>query len=279
MENEIELKIMLKAENVEALADWFTQQNVLSQATDILGNTYFDTPEQFFAKQKMGLRVRNHNQKYEMTLKTKGEIVDGLHIRPEYNLPLESYQPDFKRLNSHFNLQIQQAEQIAQQLSPTFSTDFTRRKWLIGLNQSRIEVALDQGIIKNSFGEEAICELELELKSGSLTDILALLKQIPRQDGMWFSNLSKAQRGYLVGQTVKFKQQISKAIENSSGEALLQQLADYIRTVKQDLEVLDYFKQLAGLPLNSWAQAQQYLTSKTYFEENLAKIEQRLAKN
>ncbi|WGE70180.1 CYTH domain-containing protein [Actinobacillus equuli subsp. haemolyticus] len=279
MENEIELKIMLKAENVEALADWFTQQNVLSQATDILGNTYFDTPEQFFAQNKMGLRVRNHNQKYEMTLKTKGEIVDGLHIRPEYNLPLESYQPDFKRLNSHFNLQIQQAEQIAQQLSPTFSTDFTRRKWLIGLNQSQIEVALDQGIIKNSFGEEAICELELELKSGSLTDILALLKQIPRQDGMWFSNLSKAQRGYLVGQAVKFKQQITKAIENNSGEVLLQQLADYIRSTEQDLEVLGYFNQLAGLQLNSWAEAQQYLTGKTYFEENLAKIEQRLAKN
>ncbi|WGE70486.1 CYTH domain-containing protein [Actinobacillus equuli subsp. haemolyticus] len=279
MENEIELKIMLKAENVEALADWFTQQNVLSQATDILGNTYFDTPEQFFAQQKMGLRVRNHNQKYEMTLKTKGEIVDGLHIRPEYNLPLESYQPDFKRLNSHFNLQIQQAEQIAQQLSPTFSTDFTRRKWLIGLNQSQIEVALDQGIIKNSFGEEAICELELELKSGNLNDILLLLKQMPRKDGMWFSNLSKAQRGYLVGQAVKFKQQISKVIESSSGEVLLQQLADYIRTVEQDLEILGNFNQLSGLQLNSWTDAQQYLTSKTYFEENLAKIEQRLAKN
>ncbi|EFL78490.1 CYTH domain-containing protein [Actinobacillus pleuropneumoniae] len=279
MENEIELKIMLKAENVEALADWFTQQNVLAQATDILGNTYFDTPEQFFAQSKMGLRVRNHNQKYEMTLKIKGEIVDGLHIRPEYNLPLASYRPDFKRLNSHFNLQIPQAEQIAQQLSPTFSTDFTRRKWLIELNQSQIEVALDQGMIKNGFGEEAICELELELKSGSLTDLLALLKQIPRQDGMWFSNLSKAQRGYLVGQAVKFKQQISKAIESSSGEALLQQLADYIRTVEQDLEVLDCFNQLAGLQLNSWTEAKQYLTSKAYFEENLAKIEQRLAKN
>lgn len=279
MENEIELKIMLKAENVEALADWFTQQNVLSQATDILGNTYFDTPEQFFAKQKMGLRVRNHNQKYEMTLKTKGEIVDGLHIRPEYNLPLDSNQPDFKRLNSHFNLQIPQAEQIAQQLSPTFSTDFTRRKWLIKCNQSQIEVALDQGMIKNGFGEEAICELELELKSGNLNDILLLLKQMPRKDGMWFSNLSKAQRGYLVGQAVKFKQQISKAIESSSGEALLQQLADYIRTVEQDLEVLGNFNQLSGLQLNSWTEAQQYLTSKAYFEENLAKIEQRLAKN
>lgn len=279
MENEIELKIMLKAENVEALADWFTQQNVLSQATDILGNTYFDTPEQFFAQQKMGLRVRNHNQKYEMTLKTKGEVVDGLHMRPEYNLPLESYQPDFKRLNSHFNLQIQQAEQIAQQLSPTFSTDFTRRKWLIKYNQSQIEVALDQGMIKNGFGEEVICELELELKSGNLNDILLLLKQMPRKDGMWFSNLSKAQRGYLVGQAVKFKQQISKVIESSSGEVLLQQLADYIRTVEQDLEVLGNFNQLSGLQLNSWTEAQQYLTSKTYFEENLAKIEQRLAKN
>ncbi|MDE8033629.1 CYTH domain-containing protein [Actinobacillus equuli subsp. equuli] len=279
MENEIELKIMLKAENVEALADWFTQQHVLAQATDILENTYFDTPEQFFAQQKMGLRVRNHNQKYEMTLKTKGEIVDGLHIRPEYNLPLASYQPDFKRLNSHFNLQIPQAEQIAQQLSLTFSTDFTRRKWLIGLNQSQIEVALDQGMIKNGFGEEVICELELELKSGNLNDILLLLKQMPRKDGMWFSNLSKAQRGYLVGQAVKFKQQISKVIESSSGEVLLQQLADYIRTVEQDLEILGNFNQLSGLQLNSWTDAQQYLTSKTYFEENLAKIEQRLAKN
>ncbi|VEI46227.1 Uncharacterized conserved protein [Actinobacillus equuli] len=121
--------------------------------------------------------------------------------------------------------------------------------------------------------------MELELKSGNLNDILLLLKQMPRKDGMWFSNLSKAQRGYLVGQAVKFKQQISKVIESSSGEVLLQQLADYIRTVEQDLEILGNFNQLSGLQLNSWTDAQQYLTSKTYFEENLAKIEQRLAKN
>ncbi|VTR59094.1 Uncharacterised protein [Actinobacillus pleuropneumoniae] len=56
-----------------------------------------------------------------------------------------------------------------------------------------------------------------------------------------------------------------------------QQLADYIRTVEQDLEVLDCFNQLAGLQLNSWTEAKQYLTSKAYFEENLAKIEQRFS--
>ncbi|WP_150539158.1 inorganic triphosphatase [Actinobacillus vicugnae] len=277
MENEIELKIMLTAENVEGLANWLNQQNVLAQATDILGNTYFDTPDQFFAQQKMGLRVRNHNQQYEMTLKTKGEIIDGLHIRPEYNLAVDSYQPDFKRLNSHFNLQIPQAEQIAQQLESIFSTDFTRRKWLIALNQSQIEVALDQGEIKNGFGSEAICELELELKSGTLNDLLLLLKQIPVENGMWFSNLSKAQRGYLVGQAVKFKQQITELLANSSGEALLQQLADYIRSAEPDAELLARFNQLSGLALSDWESAQNYLISKAYFEANLAKIEQRLS--
>ncbi len=55
MENEIELKIMLKAENVEALADWFTQQNVLAQATDILGNTYFGYAGTVFCPEQDGV--------------------------------------------------------------------------------------------------------------------------------------------------------------------------------------------------------------------------------
>ena len=133
MENEIELKIMLETQNIAPITQWLAMQTILDESETALGNTYFDTPEQYFAQNQMGFRVRSKNYRYEMTLKTKGEIVGGLHIRPEYNLPLENEVPDFKRLVSHFNLQIEKAEQISANLQPTFSTDFLRHQWLIQL--------------------------------------------------------------------------------------------------------------------------------------------------
>ena len=212
MENEIELKIMLEAQNIVPITQWLAMQKVLDESEMALGNTYFDTPEQYFALNQMGFRVRSKNQHYEMTLKTKGEIVGGLHIRPEYNLPLNSAEPDFKRLISHFNLQIEQAEQISANLQPTFSTDFLRHQWLIEINQSQIEVVLDQGEVKNPFGSEKICELEFELKTGALADIFQLIEQMPKLDGMWLSSLSKAQRGYIVGRPERFKQEILQVL-------------------------------------------------------------------
>ena len=212
MENEIELKIMLEAQNIVPITQWLAMQRVLGESETALGNTYFDTPEQYFSLNQMGFRVRSKNQHYEMTLKTKGEIVGGLHIRPEYSLPLENEKPDFKRLISHFNLQIEQAEQISANLQPTFSTDFLRHQWLIEINQSQIEVVLDQGEVKNSFGSEKICELEFELKIGALADIFQLIEQMPKLDGMWLSSLSKAQRGYIVGRPERFKQEILQVL-------------------------------------------------------------------
>lgn len=107
MENEIELKIMLLPENITLLTDHFNQQTILHSEINHLGNTYYDSDDLYFAKNKMGLRVRTKNNKYEITLKMKGDIVGGLHIRPEYNLALDTHQLDFKRLVSHYNLQFE----------------------------------------------------------------------------------------------------------------------------------------------------------------------------
>lgn len=242
MENEIELKIMLDEQNIPPVTQWIAKQHILEESETALGNTYFDTPEQYFAKHQMGFRVRSKNQHYEMTLKTKGEIVGGLHIRPEYNLPLTSNKPDFKRLVSHFNLQIEQAEQISANLQPTFSTDFLRHQWLIQFNQSQIEVVLDQGEVSNPFGTDKICELEFELKEGELSDIFSLIEQIPKFDGMWLSSLSKAQRGYLVGKPERFKAEVLQAVENSPSYTLEQILADYLR-LYHNREIYEHFYQ------------------------------------
>ena len=263
MENEIELKIMLEAQNIVPITQWLAMQKVLDESEMALGNTYFDTPEQYFALNQMGF------QHYEMTLKTKGEIVGGLHIRPEYNLPLNSAEPDFKRLISHFNLQIEQAEQISANLQPTFSTDFLRHQWLIEINQSQIEVVLDQGEVKNPFGSEKICELEFELKTGALADIFQLIEQMPKLDGMWLSSLSKAQRGYIVGRPERFKQEILQAVKKEKNYTLEQQLADYLR-LYPDEEIYQIFvREFYGVNQYKMEELQKYLKSKIYLCKNI----------
>ena len=269
MENEIELKIMLDEQNIAPVSEWLVKQHILDERETTLGNTYFDTPEQYFAQNQMGFRVRVKNHRYEMTLKTKGEIVGGLHIRPEYNLPLENEKPDFKRLISHFNLQIEQAEQVSANLQPTFSTDFLRHQWLIEINKSQIEVVLDQGEVKNPFGSEKICELEFELKTGALADIFQLIEQMPKLNGMWLSSLSKAQRGYIVGRPERFKQEILQAVKKEKNYTLEQQLADYLR-LYPDEEIYQIFvREFYGVNQYKMEELQKYLKSKIYLCKNI----------
>lgn len=269
MENEIELKIMLEAQNIVPITQWLAMQRVLDESETALGNTYFDTPEQYFALNQMGFRVRSKNQHYEMTLKTKGEIVGGLHIRPEYNLPLENEKPDFKRLISHFNLQIEQAEQVSANLQPTFSTDFLRHQWLIEINKSQIEVVLDQGEVKNPFGSEKICELEFELKTGALADIFQLIEQMPKLNGMWLSSLSKAQRGYIVGRPERFKQEILQALQKEKNYTLEQQLADYLR-LYPDEEIYQIFvHEFSEFKRYKVVELQEYLKMRNYLDKNI----------
>ena len=274
MENEIEIKIMLLPENIPMVYQWLNQQNILCHETEELANCYYDTPELYFAKAKMGLRVRSKNNQHEITLKTKGEIMGGLHIRPEYNLALENNFPDLKRLVSHYNLQFSDIDLLQQGLKATFSTDFQREKWVVAFNQSEIEIALDQGLIKNSQGEEQICELEFELKQGNLTDILALLQQMPRKNGMWFSSFSKAQRGYLVGYPEKIAKEIDKltaySVENHTEiekYQLSQQLADFIRLTGED-KLLSNYQQVTGEDILSV----DYFMSATYLNKNISTL-------
>lgn len=274
---EIELKIMLEQQNVALVENYLNQTSpfpVLAHQTELLGNTYYDTPEQFFATQKMGLRVRSVNQQYEITLKTQGEIVVGLHIRPEYNLALPDSRPDFQALVEKYQLPFENLEQIAESLQPIFSTDFTRKTWLLQVGQSELEVALDQGIIKNHFGKEPICELEFEIKQGNLSDLFTLVEVMPKADGMWLSNLSKAQRGYLLGQAVKFEQKIATAMVGENSEKLAQLLADFIRIGNEKSEVLARFNQCTQQQCSNWQQARAFVKSQAYLEDNLKALKQ-----
>ena len=273
MENEIELKIMLYPQNIPMIKTWLNQLNALEYQQNILGNTYYDSPDLFFAKNKMGLRVRNKNHRYELTLKTEGNITGGLHIRPEYNLPLENEQPDLEKLITHFNLNLP----LISPLQATFTTNFTRETWLISFQNALIEIALDQGSVKNNYAEENICELEFELKQGDLKDLFTLLFNMPKYDGMWLSSLSKAQRGYLIGQP----DEIAKNIEKLS--ACQPQNLSKTQQYQQAQQIIDLFrlaphhpqlKQLAQQMITDKEDISAYIYSNEYLIQNLMELQQ-----
>lgn len=272
MENEIELKIVLKPENIAIFLDFLSSLPLIKQGKDQLANTYYDSKHHDLAKQKMGFRVRAKNHQYEMTLKMAGDSVGGLHIRPEYNLALEDAKPNFKRLVSHYNLQFSDNTILNSELLPTFSTDFERRYWLIQFQQSVIEVALDQGEIRNPYGQESICEIELELKQGYLSDLFDFLSAMPKRDGMWLSSLSKAHRGYLLGEPQKIAKEIEKvtaccseSLDEKMRYQLCQEMADLIR-MTSNVSLFQQYQNLVGVKFSGI----DYLFSAAYLAINIA---------
>lgn len=195
MTQEIELKLALSPTAFSALSAQLSQQQVIAHSRQFLGNTYYDYPCRFFAHQKMGLRVRQEDETFTLTLKTNGDVTGGLHARPEYNLPLsENTTPSNEQIRSLLPLDLPD-----EPLQPLFSTNFNRTFWLIDFQQSQIEVALDEGEIIAGDKATPICEMECELKQGNLWDLFDFLRGLELPESVYFSGTSKAQRGYQLG--------------------------------------------------------------------------------
>ncbi|MDH2925487.1 CYTH domain-containing protein [Nicoletella semolina] len=293
MENEIELKIMLFPEHISIFLDWIHSFDFLEKETKPLKNTYYDSAERFFAAHKMGLRVRSfyimNENKYELTLKTEGDIIGGLHIRPEYNVELTSKHPDLKKLVKTYSFPntptFNHIIHLQNKLQPVFTTDFTRQSWLIAFQDSNIEIALDQGKVTSSENQEEICEIEFELKSGDVQDLIDLLSKMPVRQGMWFSSLSKAKRGYLLMDSQAIAENIEKLTaraDNSTSLSILeiyqlsQNIADMLRMVKYNDHLAQmFFKLNPSLKFTPQALF-HYLFSEEYFLKNIHFIKQQL---
>ena len=196
MSNEVEIKLAVSDKAFNELEEHLKNFICLVHKKQFLSNTYYDYPDHFLAKQKMGLRIRQEDQELTLTLKTNGEVVGGLHSRPEYNLPLiEKETPTNAQLRELYSF-----EQLpSSTLQPIFSTDFNRTFWLVEFQQSKIEVAFDQGKIVAGESEQPICEIEFELKSGNVQDLFDFVETLPFERDIYFSSASKAKRGYLLG--------------------------------------------------------------------------------
>ncbi len=174
MDTEIELKFLVSDNEVPLIPALITQfaKTVTNKPAKNLTNAYFDTPNRELRALDIGLRTRCCNDECEQTIKLAGEVVGGLHQRPEYNLPIQSGRPDLLAFDANIWPHGMQLESIAENIFPIFSTNFIRRTWLIETDSgTKIEVVLDKGEIAAQGKMEPINELEIELIEGNKEDL------------------------------------------------------------------------------------------------------------
>lgn len=233
METEIELKYLLcsqdSIEEKENISCKITEILILKQLSFTqkqkhLANYYLDTPQLALRKLDVGLRVRGikveeQALQFEQTVKTSGQVIGGLHKRPEYNVDIPSTQVDL----TLFPKEIwcgKDVKQLEEDIYSLFDTHFTRITWIIELGNSVIELAFDEGSIccEGYDRTESIYELELELVSGEQQGLFSLAKVLFENLSMRPGHLSKAARGYALA--AEFKN-IKKIEAIQSAKAML----------------------------------------------------------
>ena len=192
MASEVELKLTLPSHAVSA----FKQDTELGQSQGaplVLDNQYFDTPDLALNKAHAALRVRKSQFGYKQTLKNKGHAIAGLHQRGEWEYDIPSAQIDW----SLFENDIQLDDKLKQRIEPIFKTDFTRHVWIKEQGNSVIELVLDEGLIQgNNDRNVGLCEIELELKQGHVSDLFTFALQLAQRHPLVPCDINKAERGY-----------------------------------------------------------------------------------
>ncbi|MDQ6680599.1 MAG: CHAD domain-containing protein, partial [Pseudomonadota bacterium] len=155
------------------------------------------------SKHKASLRLRKEGDAWVQTAKAS----TGLTARRlEQNVPVEAPpagtlpQPDPLR---HDGSPVGKALRKAlggkvsgdADLSMRYRTDVLRTKRVVRAGDAKVEVALDVGTIVAGEQSLPVCELEFELKSGDVSQLVALASQWAEKHGLWISTPSKAERG------------------------------------------------------------------------------------
>ncbi|MGO2345735.1 MAG: CYTH domain-containing protein, partial [Providencia sp.] len=76
---EVELKLDAKSSAIDAVRQCVSALSHQHIEPSKLTNIYFDTKERQLRQWDMGLRIRGYDGHYEMTIKTAGQAISGLH--------------------------------------------------------------------------------------------------------------------------------------------------------------------------------------------------------
>lgn len=198
---EVELKLSLAPTNIGKLARCPPLQAATRSrpVTRRVYNVYYDTPERDLASQGMALRLRRVGGRWIQTLKAGGAAQAGLHSSGEFDVTVPAPLLNLTALATTPAAGLAAQATFRDRIRPMFVTDFRRTTRMVEVAPGMFaEFAVDRGTIAAGDRNEAICELEIELRDGEPDALFAfarrLLEFVPFTIGM----NSKAARGFAL---------------------------------------------------------------------------------
>ena len=185
---EFELKYRATPEILKQVA-----QNVRGEVQRYaMHTTYYDTADGLLTRQHCTLRRRMENEASVCTLK----MPTGGAGRAEYSVECPDIQeaiPELCKL-SRFSEQ----EALLSGLQEVCGARFDRTYITVEIPGAVVELALDTGILTGGGREAPLCELEVELKSGSQAAVVVYGKALALRYGLQPETKSKFRRAYLL---------------------------------------------------------------------------------
>lgn len=202
---EVELKLLLSPADNEAL---MRHPLIAAHASgparkQLTTAHYFDTPDLHFLHHGAGLRVRKVGDEWIQTMKAGGSVQSGLHSRNEWECPVDRAWPRLGRLRKLIGddpqwLEMLDLPDLKERLEPLFVVEVERHTWDLDIEGNRIELVLDHGHIERHGRKIDVNEIELELKDGEPASLYAFALELHKRIPLRLSNVSKAERGYLL---------------------------------------------------------------------------------
>lgn len=188
METEVKLSFKDTESLMEAASSELFKGIIVSigPKTMTLENYYLDTTDMKILSRNGSVRkriVKGDETYIEGTVKYGGGASSGLHKRYEWNARLNGdfSIEEFKKGAASDGDPVELLDEVFEyigtsDLKPLCFNSFQRTICEIKVNDSLIEACFDSGVIYNSdkSASEDICELELELISGSVDDLMSI---------------------------------------------------------------------------------------------------------
>ena len=232
MSKEIELKLSLDPKAAARVARLPILQRLAAGKPAIrsLRSTYYDTPDAALRSAHLSLRVRRVGRAWVQTLKADGTAAGGLHVRieSEQRVAIGALDPgkiEDARTRKKLCRLYDRGE-----LAPRFETFVRRTTWLLHTADGGVvECALDRGRVQTADGRRhaPLCEVELELKSGSPAALYDIARELSRSLPLKPEDRSKAERGYALWLREPLTKPSKASVlllntQSSAGEALAQ---------------------------------------------------------
>ena len=205
MPQEIEIKLSVPEEHAPRLWEVLGRHSHGKPVTHRLFSAYYDTPERALKAAGAALRLRREHGHWIQTVKSGSQATaGGLHQRTEHEVEVAAQLPSFPALAEAGLGDLVADKRLREALTVAFTTEFNRTSALLRPAAGKlIEVSLDRGVIAAGERREQICEIELELKSGTPDCLFELALEIATALPVRLDNRSKAESGYALAANSK----------------------------------------------------------------------------